>query len=59
MATYNAYYKGKVIEVKADTSFNAQSEAAKKFKARKPYEVTVVLVQRDDGTEVTHSTASI
>jgi hypothetical protein len=43
MRTYIAFYRGKQIEVIADTSLAAQTEAARIFKARKTYEVTVVL----------------
>ena len=52
--TYNAYYKGKEIEVAADTSFAAQTKAAEYFKAKKSYEVTVVLAQKD-GEDVVHN----
>lgn len=58
MNKYNAYFKGKQIEVTAATSYAAQQAAAALFKARKAYQVTVVLVQRADGSEVLHSTAS-
>lgn len=53
MNGYKAFYKGKEIEVYADTSFQAQKKAAEIFKARKSYEVTVVLCERK-GQQVTH-----
>ena len=59
MNGYSAFYKGKKIEVRAETSFKAQEEAARRFKARKSYEVSVVLCERADGSQVTHSTAGI
>lgn len=60
MNTYKAFYKGKEIEVKADTSFHAQEKAAVIFKAKKRYDVTVVLVALgEDNTPVTHSTSEI
>lgn len=43
MNGYLAFYKDKKIEVWADTSYDAQQKAAKEFKAKKAYEVTVVL----------------
>lgn len=56
--TYIAFYNRKQIEVKATTSLEAQTIAAKHFKReKKPWEVTVVIAQRADGTDVIHSTA--
>jgi len=55
MNTYHAFYKGKKIEVEAETSFAASRKAAGLFKARKAWEVTVVLVAKN-GEPVTHST---
>jgi len=43
MRTYIAFYKGKTVEVQADSSYNAQQLAAKLFKAKKSYEITVML----------------
>lgn len=54
---YKAFYNGRVIEVFANSSYQAQLQAAKQFKARKNYEVSVVLCQMADGTQITHSTA--
>ena len=52
MNGYIAFYKGKRTEVYAETSLAAQEKAAKEFKARKSYDVTVVLAERNtDGTE--------
>lgn len=64
MNGYKAFYKGKTCEVYADTSYAAQQEAAKKFKAKKAYEVTVMICERDtDGTapgqQVVHSTGAL
>lgn len=53
MNTYKAFYKGKSIEVKADTSYQAQQIAAKQFKAKKSYDVVVVLLAVGD-REITH-----
>jgi len=58
MFTYIAFYRGKQIEVKALRSFDAQEIAAKQFKARKSYEVTVMLAAKD-GTPVIHDAATI
>jgi hypothetical protein len=54
--TYNAYYRGREIEVTAETSLRARDAAAVIFRARKAYDVSVVLVAKGDQT-VTHSTA--
>lgn len=43
MRTYVAFYKGRQIEVVAETSYKAQQLAASLFRAKKSYEVTVVL----------------
>jgi len=56
--TYVAFYKGKKIDVKADTSHAAQQTAAQHFKAKKSYDVNVVLGMLGD-EEVVHSTASL
>ena len=53
MNGYKAFYKGKTIEVFAETSYAAQKEAAKQFKARKEYEVSVMLCEKG-GEQVTH-----
>lgn len=55
MNGYKAFYRGKSIEVHAKTSYEAQQIAAKQFKAKKTYEVTVVLCEREDGSEVIHT----
>ena len=44
---YIAFYKGKRIEVYADTMYGAQQTAAKYFKAKKEYEVNVSLAEVD------------
>jgi hypothetical protein len=54
MAGYKAFYKGKSIEVTADTAYRAQLEAAKQFKAKHSYDVTVALCENDKGEQVTH-----
>ena len=54
MNGYKAFYKGKTLEVWARTSFAAQKEAAKLFKAKKSWEVTVVLCEKD-GEQVYHT----
>lgn len=54
MNGYKAFYKGKSIEVYANTSYAAQQLAAQQFKAKKSYEVTVVLCEKA-GEQVTHT----
>jgi len=50
---YIAFYKNKKCEVYADTSYEAQLKAAKKLKAKKSYDVSVVLAEKN-GKQVTH-----
>ena len=58
MNGYKAFYKGKSVEVYADTSHDAQKKAAEIFKAKKVYDVVVVICEKD-GKQVTHATSSI
>ena len=58
MNGYIAFYKGRKCEVHAETSYAAQLEAAKMFKAKKRFEVTVVLSEKD-GQPVVHSGAEL
>ena len=53
MNGYKAFYKGREIEVTANTSYEAQKAAALRFKAKKAYEVTVFLCEKQ-GEQVTH-----
>ena len=53
MNGYKAFYKGKSIDVTANTSYEAQKIAALKFKAKKSYEVTVILCEKQ-GEQVVH-----
>lgn len=54
MFTYIAFYKGKQITVNALSSYDAQLIASKQFKAKKSYEVTVMLVAKDDEPVIHH-----
>ena len=47
MNGYICLYRGKQKEVYASTSLEAQKKAAAEFKARKQYEVDVVLCETD------------
>ena len=55
---YKAFYKGKQKDVYAETSYKAQLLAAQEFKAKKSYEVTIVLCELS-GKQITQDTASI
>jgi hypothetical protein len=46
MNGYIALYKGKQIEVYANTSYEAQKVASTQFKAKKSYEVSVYLCEK-------------
>ena len=58
MNGYIALYRNKRLEVYAETSYAAQKEAAKQFKAKRDWEVTVYLAEKD-GEPVTHATAGL
>ena len=58
MNGYKAFYNGKSIEVYANTSYEAQTLAAAKFKVKKSYRVTVVLCEKNQES-VTHSTSEV
>ena len=53
MNGYIAFYKRKTIDVYAPTALAAQQQAAKTFKAKRYYDVTVVLAEKK-GEQVTH-----
>lgn len=53
MNGYIAIYKGKQIEVYADSSYKAQLKAAEILKVKKSYQVNVYLCEID-GKEVIH-----
>jgi hypothetical protein len=53
---YIAFYRSQQIEVYANSSYEAQIKAASRFKCRKPYEVTVLIAQKD-GRQVVHDPA--
>jgi hypothetical protein len=58
MNTYQAFYRGRSIQLEAESSYKAQQLAATLLKARKSYDVVVGLVAKD-GEQVSHSTAEI
>jgi hypothetical protein len=58
MNGYVCFYKGKRIEVQANTSFEAQTKAAALFKAKRAYDVSVVLAEKD-GEPVVHRTSEL
>ena len=53
MNGYVAFYRDRRTEVYADTTLEAQRKAAQFFKARKSYEVTVMLAEKN-GEAVVH-----
>ena len=55
MNGYKAFWRGKTTEVRAETSFKAQQMAAAHWKVRKSHEITVVLCERADGSQVVHT----
>jgi hypothetical protein len=53
MNTYQAFYKGKKIEVQAESQYGAQKIAAEKFGVKKVWDVAIVLVAVQ-GREIVH-----
>jgi len=53
---YVGFYRGQRAECTADTQFEAQQKLAKLLKAKKTYDVAVILAEKD-GTTVVHDTA--
>jgi hypothetical protein len=58
MNGYVCFWKGKRVEVHANTSYEAQVQAALRMKVKRPYEVTVMLAEKD-GEQVVHSTGGL
>ena len=58
MNGYICLYRNKQCEVYANTTYEAQTKAAAIFKAKKQYEVSVYLAEKN-GEQVVHSTGSI
>ena len=54
MNGYKAFWRGKTCEVFADTTYQAQIVAAAKLKAKRAYEVAIVLCETPAGAVVTH-----
>ena len=53
MNRYVCFYKKKTVEIEAPSSYVAQSLAATKFKAKKAWDVAVVLIEVDGNPLVT------
>lgn len=58
MNKYLCFYRGKTLQVEAETSYEASRKAAKIFKAKRPWDVSVILGENAKGP-VTHSSQSI
>jgi hypothetical protein len=54
MNTYVAFWKNKEITVQANSSYEAQQKAALQLKARKTWEVTVMITEFQ-GKQVVHT----
>ena len=53
MNGYVCFYKGKRLEVYAETSYDAQKKAAKEFKAKKTWDISVTIAEKD-GKQIEH-----
>ncbi len=58
MNKYVAFWRQKSVVVEANTSFEAQEKAAVLLKAKKSWEITTMLAEKD-GKPYVHSTASL
>ena len=45
MNGYKAFYKGRELDIYANSSYEAQKLATAQFRARKSYDVTVILCE--------------
>lgn len=58
MNGYKCFYKGKSIDVYAETTYQAQTEAAKALRVKRQHEVDVYLCEKDvvegTGQQVVH-----
>jgi hypothetical protein len=61
MNKYIAFFGNRQTPIEAETSYLAQQKAVSHFMVprKRAHEVYVILMQRPDGSQVTHSTASI
>ena len=59
MRKYLCMWRGKQVEVNAETTYRAQIEAAVQLKVKRTYEVSVFLVEDAEGNEVKHSTGAL
>lgn len=55
MYGYVCFYKGRRAEVYAPSSYDAQQEGARVLRAKKSYDVSVMLAERPDGSDVLHA----
>ncbi len=58
MCGYVCFYRGKRLEVFAATQLEARNKAAAQFRARKAYEVSATLAEKD-GAPVVHNPAGV
>lgn len=58
MNGYKCFYRNKTVEVSADTTYEAQLKAASLLKAKKSWEVTVVLCE-PGGKQYEYGTADL
>lgn len=56
--TFKCFYKGKSIEIEAQSTYSAQLKASVTFKAKKPWDIAVVLVSKD-GEPIALDTAAL
>lgn len=58
MNSYKCFYKGKTVDVMANTTYGAQMKAAILLNARKSSDVVVLLCELG-GKQFTHSTGAL
>lgn len=56
---FKCFYKGKSVEVYAQSAYQAQLKASVEFKTKKYWDVAVVCCEAPDGQTITHSTSEV
>jgi hypothetical protein len=59
MRKYLCVWRGKRVEIKAETTYRAQIDAAIQLGVKRTYEVAVFLMTDNEGNEVQHATGAL
>lgn len=58
MNKYLCFYRGRTLTIEASTSYEASKKAAKEFKAKRSWDVSVIIAE-SSGKSVTHNPKDI